>query len=164
MKLLKLLICSSLIVGPVSMAQICNQNIVTESANGRFINNNDGTITDVIYNKTWKACSEGQTYSEGQCLGSPSEYSTWGIALQHSSQDADYRLPNIKELQTLVQHQCIEPAIDLIAFPDTPLAIYWSSTPEQSGQRTKGRIIDFTDGFETVRDVNKQRFVRLIKR
>ncbi|MES1157646.1 MAG: DUF1566 domain-containing protein [Haliangium ochraceum] len=41
-----------------------------------------------------------------------------------------WRLPTIKELQTLVDRsQAAEPTIDQAAFPNTPPNFFWSSTP-----------------------------------
>jgi hypothetical protein len=39
-------------------------------------------------------------------------------------------MPNIKELSSLVDSSRFNPAIDGNAFPLTPNALYWSSTPD----------------------------------
>jgi hypothetical protein len=40
-----------------------------------------------------------------------------------------WRLPTMKELQTLVDDSRAEPAIDVSAFPDTPSESFWTATP-----------------------------------
>jgi len=81
--------------------------------------NGDGTVTDqamglmwqqvAVSNKNWQAALE---YAEGLSLAG---YDNW-------------RLPTRKELQTIVDYNHCNPAIDATIFPDTLSASYWSST------------------------------------
>jgi len=57
----------------------------------------------------------------------------------------DWRLPDIKELGSIVDDRVEDPAIDGLSFPDTPSAAFWSATsdvtlPNQAWQ------VDFSDG------------------
>lgn len=142
------------------LAQTCNQHIPDNTSNLRFIDNGDGTVTDVVNLTIWDKCSVGQQYEEGKCNGAPDHFETWQEALIYASEQDARRLPNIKELGSLVNRKCLEPAINGEIFPDTPLAVYWSNTP--SNEVNEGLIIDFTDGTEVVRDVNRQRYIRLV--
>jgi len=143
------------------LAQTCNVEILQTSSEDRFIDNKNGTVTDVVTLSIWDKCSVGQQYNEGECIGLPTPFPEWPKALEYTASTAEKRLPNIKELSTLVERSCLEPAINSKTFPDTPLAIYWSSTPSDSIAQS-GRVIDFTDGSEFTRDVNTSFFVRLI--
>ena len=40
-----------------------------------------------------------------------------------------WRLPNIKELQSTIENQCEEPALNPFVFPNIPLEDVWSGTP-----------------------------------
>ena len=40
-----------------------------------------------------------------------------------------WRLPNIKELQSTIETQCEEPALNPFVFPNIPLEYVWSGTP-----------------------------------
>ncbi|WP_105167682.1 Lcl C-terminal domain-containing protein [Pseudoalteromonas sp. T1lg23B] len=153
-----------------AVAQICKDNIHASNLAGQYLDNEDGTVTDVINGLIWQKCSIGQTYQaqSNDCLGNPTNLATWQQALQAASNtDAQWRLPNIKELGTLVERKCFDPAINLSVFPSTPSAVYWSNTPDKNlihqREGTEGRLIDFSTGGEFMEDVNAYRFARLIK-
>ncbi|EXJ09123.1 MULTISPECIES: protein kinase domain-containing protein [Nitrincola] len=73
---------------------------------GRYLDNQDGTITDTITNLTWMRCSLGQTWTGETCLGDALELN-WSQASSLGEQTTlagydDWRLPNLDELYTLV--------------------------------------------------------------
>jgi hypothetical protein len=100
----------------------------------------DGTVTDSVTGLIWDRCSSGQTLNTtsdpATCFGTASTH-TWqaalGVAVTANTLSykghTDWRLPNRKELESLVEIQASYPAIDTTAFPDTPSNSYWSSTP-----------------------------------
>ena len=159
------------------LAQQCKlESIPSSNKEGQYLDNNDGTVTDIVNGLVWAKCTLGQTVSTtGDCEGSPSnEYSTWQLALNAAENNADingeqFRLPNLKELSSLVERSCIAPAIDLKVFPSTPSAVYWTNTPDGQvnnapGSVIEGRIIDFSDGTEYLTDVNRDRMIRLVRK
>jgi hypothetical protein len=99
-----------------------------------FTDNNNGTITDNNTGLMWQKCSRGQNNNDS-CTGSAS-YSVWGDALAYcnnlvlplTSGYDDWRLPNIKELESLTDDAFYTPVIDPAYFPATPVDTYWSST------------------------------------
>jgi uncharacterized lipoprotein YddW (UPF0748 family) len=96
------------------------------------------------------------TFSGGTCIGALSYYSAETAFTQARNQAAStakkWRLPNIKELSTIVEHDhgSIEPAIDMALFPATPLAYFWTSTPYVSDPSQMWQV-DFSTGQWTVR-------------
>lgn len=91
----------------------------------------DGSeIHDKATGLIWQRCSLGQTWNGNTCTGEAMHY-TWQQAMTASQAlGNDYRLPNIKELSSIVNYQCHEPAFDLTLFPATPAEhSYWSSSP-----------------------------------
>jgi len=58
----------------------------------------------------------------------------------------DWRLPNIKELQSIVHYGEMYPAIDEAFFPNTKDERYWSSTTWSSGITTSAFTIDLRSG------------------
>lgn len=102
-------------------------------AEGRFTISPDGTqVTDSQTGLTWRRCSEGQTFSAGTCTN-PATAFTHQAALVHARTQTGWRLPNVKELSSIVAHDRHLPAIDLTVFPATPSTHYWSSSPSPYG-------------------------------
>ena len=99
-----------------------------------FKDNLDGTVTDQDTGLMWMRCSIGQTWdgSAGACLGTASAR-TWDDAIALPAAEilaghTDWRLPNIRELQTILDRTKFNPAIDTVAFPDFLPSTFWSAT------------------------------------
>lgn len=87
------------------------------------------TITDnkVLDNKThliWQRYPIGQTGND--CSGGSSGSFNWQQALAQAN--GEWRLPNIKELISITETACYEPAINVDVFPNTPNTRFWSSS------------------------------------
>ncbi|WP_200154164.1 InlB B-repeat-containing protein, partial [Chromatium okenii] len=98
-----------------------------------FIDNGDGTVSQTNTALMWAKCSEGQTDNGTECVGTAMEKS-WSAALTAANDSlladySDWRLPNVKELQALADHNVYYPAINNNYFPNTPIAYFWSSSP-----------------------------------
>lgn len=99
----------------------------------RYTYSPDGAqVIDSQTGLTWRRCSEGQSWSAGNCAGSATRH-THREASALARTKSGWRLPNIKELSSLVDSSQWEPAIDNIAFPNTPGWLYWSSSPSAGG-------------------------------
>ncbi len=97
-----------------------------------YTDNGDGTVTDKASALVWMRCSPGQTWTGSVCDGVPGTY-VWDDAnLLTGAVDfagkTDWRLPNMRELQTIADRSKFNPAIDSMAFPATSAATYWSSS------------------------------------
>lgn len=141
-------------------AQNCNISIAETAPNSRFQDNGDGTVTDLRYNLMWKRCSEElsgnlcETSNAILSSGSPTDF-VWQDGLAHIehlngsggfAQHTDWRLPNRKELESLLELACNAPAINLSIFPNTPNSFYWSSSRFPSNTSFVWGV-DFTDGL-----------------
>ena len=123
----------------VSATQTIKGYIDNEWPESRYSDHGDGTVTDTVTGLMWKQCSEGQSYSGGDCDGDASNYN-WELALQQPASvnsggyagHSDWRLPNINELASLVARDRYGPSINLERFPSTPAAWFWSSSPGAS--------------------------------
>jgi len=97
----------------------------------RYTDNGDGTITDNATNLMWAKDPSDLGPSWGS-LGNPTP-KTWLDALElchllSLGGHTDWRLPNIKELGSLVNYGRWDPCFGDIYFPNTQSAPYWSST------------------------------------
>jgi hypothetical protein len=96
-----------------------------------FVDNEDDTVTQSNTGLMWAKCSEGQ--SGTNCTGAATTMN-WSAALTAANNSnlggySDWRLPNIKELQALVDYNRYLPAIDSNYFPNTPSSWFWSGSP-----------------------------------
>ena len=85
-----------------------------------FTDNGDGTVTDHITSLVWQQEDDNSKY-------------TWANALTYCENlslagKSDWRLPNVRELESLVDDSAHTPAINETYFPNTNLLNYWSST------------------------------------
>lgn len=125
----------------------------------------DGVVFDTRTGLTWRRCSEGQIWSNGQCNGE-AHVKTYIQAMYHASQQHGWRAPNVKELASLLDTNRPRPYIDTDAFPNTPTILdsyYWSSTPNE-GNPMGGWFVGFGNGRIGASFLNGLRFnLRLVR-
>jgi hypothetical protein len=129
--LLMLLFSSSMNV----FSQTIEDYIDNQWQDSRYINHKDGTVTDKKTTLMWKRCPEG--LSGSSCTTGTATKYTYKTSIERADASenqpfatySDWRLPNIKELVSLVARDRHEPAINSTLFPNTPSASFWSSTP-----------------------------------
>jgi hypothetical protein len=163
-----LLLLALCLLSPLSAgaAQLCHSYWPKPSTPiNRFVNNENGTITDTVTGLTWKRCSEG--LSGAACEVGTAATFTWQEALQVAAAtnfagNNDWRLPNIKELGSIVERQCTMPAINEIVFPATPTMSFWTSSPFAENPKFAWNIY-FPYGISDGNDKNYRFFVRLVR-
>lgn len=136
----------------IAYAQNCaNQDLEETTPTDRYIFNENGYVLDAYTQLMWKRCLEGQIFNDGgtlsdysddRCLGEPQQF-YWKAALEDTqvlnlqggfSGYTDWRIPNIKELRSIVEYCRIKPAINTDVFvgynnkPKSSISV-WSSTP-----------------------------------
>ncbi len=155
----KILLLTTLLAANAQAAQVCNDHIQTSHPAG-FTVNQDGTVTDNRTKLVWKQCLEG--LSGADCATGTASTFTWDKALQHAASQTGWRLPNIKELASIVELKCVDPAINLAVFPNTPSSGVWSGSPYASNSYYAWSV-DFDAG--NARDVNRNdgSHVRLVR-
>lgn len=138
----------------------CNRNITPTAPDSRYqLLNNATEAKDLKTNLIWQRCPVGQTWV-GRCTGEPAKY-TWKDALYISqSMGNGWRLPDIKELQSLVELACL-PAMNQNIFSASDG--YWSSSPVANGSGNAW-IFNFNfggDGYGSLKYGNY--YVRLVR-
>ena len=115
-------------------AQTCQSETAVPSTTpaNRFLVHGNGTVTDTATGQTWAQCAEG--LSGSACTDGTATTSTWADALIRARDSThagytDWRLPTVKELPSIVEERCFDPAINLAVFPNTPSSSFWSASP-----------------------------------
>ena len=149
----------------LSANQVINTSIANEWPNERYEVHADGTVTDTATGLMWLQCSLGQDPSDN-CSGSATEYN-WQEALEAANSYVldsytDWRLPNIKELDSLAALDRYDPAINSTVFPNTPSSYYWSASP-YAGSSYNAWLLYFYYGDDYYDYRSKDYHVRLVR-
>lgn len=100
-----------------------------------YTDHGDGTVTDTVSGLMWDKCSWGQA-GDTDCSGGSATTHTWqqalAVAVNANASNYkgynDWRLPNVRELESLLKYDTSSPAIDGTVFPNTQSSSYWSAT------------------------------------
>jgi hypothetical protein len=105
-----------------------------------LFDNGDGTVTDNRTGLMWQK-GEAGVMSWGEAIGQCNT-----LILPPFNGYTDWRLPNIKELESLVDDTRYGPAIDTAYFPNATSAEYWSSTSDTVNLCYGAWYVHFGDG------------------
>ncbi|SHN92583.1 hypothetical protein BHECKSOX_1103 [Bathymodiolus heckerae thiotrophic gill symbiont] len=144
-----------------------------------------GTVS--IGNLIWKRCAEGQTWNGDTCTGKGKRYK-WQARFDHFKTVSfagytDWRLPTIKELNTLIYcsngyqvqskkddfDSCAKggknyqtPTINQTLFPGLPGSLFWPSSANLNSS-SYAWMVSFYHGFGNVNDRNNYYYIRLVR-
>jgi len=147
----------------LALAQTCNPNIPLTKPDSRYTYNPAGDeVTDSVTGLIWKRCAEGMSYSSGTCTGTARTFN-WEGALAHAATQSGWRMPNLKELSSLVETACYDMAINQTAFPASP-SDAWSASPLAAGSDS-ALVVNFYLGrnLRDYKDGNGTNSVRLVR-
>lgn len=130
-----IIICLLLAFGLTAQALAdCRSDIPVSTPTSAFTLHQDGTATHSITGLMWMRCALGQSWNGTSCVNAATTY-TWSQALQAAVASrfggySNWRLPNAKELQTIVEVACVRPSINVEVFPTSDSDVwFWSSSP-----------------------------------
>jgi len=97
----------------------------------RFVDNDDGTVTDKLTGLVWLKSNKHTGGGNLQkALTVCNELADGKSGLADGSAAGDWRLPNVRELHSLVDHSQRDPAIPAGSpFVDVDVSSHWTSTP-----------------------------------
>lgn len=137
--------------GGVNASQYCHtqSKIPASTPTAQFTVHGDGTVTDTATGLMWAKCAEG--LSGIYCHIDSVTKHNWKAALDHADAStlaghSDWRLPNFKELSSIVEVRCYSPSINPAIFPNTATATFWSSTPGV-GYPNRAWVVNFSHGY-----------------
>ena len=121
---------------------------------GHLVINGDGTATEVSTGLMWQQ-------AEG------AKEMTWDAAISYCEKlslagYADWRLPNLKELRSIIDHSEYAPSIDTTYFPNTVSSYYWSSTTV-ANHTNSAWLVDFLYGVGYWRNKSYDLYVRAVR-
>ena len=152
-------------------SQVCLRDITPQTiTSANFDFSIEEEAKDKLSGLTWKRCVFGQTWKDNSCVGAPKKL-TWQEALIKASELNDsgetWRLPDVNELSTIIDRQCVSPPINLSIFPDNPASMdngLWSSTPYvvEGDEKTNAWYINLGFGEVDYRETTSKNFVRFV--
>ncbi len=179
MKSASLFFCISIFVLAFNSSAFTQQTCKPESiaqTNSHLSAKSDGTVVDTRNKLMWKRCPEGFNYSNNSCTSATINSYSWANALKvpvdtningypaGSVNYKNWRMPNIKELQSIVEERCYNPAINFSIFPFSSVSKVWSNSPSDIlGENKKTWYIDFLYGEMLERLRGESLGVRLVR-
>jgi hypothetical protein len=142
-----------------------NASVIESTPTSAFTNHSNGTVTHDLTGLMWKQCPQGLS-GEGCTTGSPTAM-TWRTALAAAAADrtagyGDWRLPNAKELASIIEYCGYYPAINQTVFPGTRVSTFWSGTSYAPSPSLAWAVF-FYDGGTNPDTKSTNDFVRLVR-
>ena len=126
-----------------------------------------GYVIDTRTNLMWKLCAEGQTFNARlfRCEGQAQLYFYPGDRRRFFEFAGfnNWRVPTSKELRTIVEKTCTDPAVNVRVFPDTPAYYFWSKTTWMKPSSSRGWAMDFKQGLPDSLFKSQGAHVRLVR-
>jgi hypothetical protein len=121
---------------------------LTVSSDGTFVTDNvSGLVWERDPDPTLRMLADAKTYCAGLSLGGC----------------AEWRVPQMSELATIVDHSQVSPVIDPTAFPSTATDASWWSATFQSSTVNNAWAVRFTNGNSSVAAVGTANHVRCVR-
>ena len=141
-----------------AVAQDCGADLIKSTPTARFVQANDASeVFDIKTQLVWRRCALGSVVNNGACVddGAANKWN-WLNVVRKPLPDitaGGWRLPNIKELASITEAACANPAINTAVFYDAPISgTYMSNTPSVNiAAQMKG--VDIATG--NIKNINK---------
>ena len=157
---------AALVISATAGAAICPGTVgASTTPPSVYIVHGDGTVSDRNSGLMWKQCYEG--LSGTACATGTTTQLRWSSALDAAKNSAfagysDWRLPNRKELESLVDTSCYSPAVNDTVFPGTGGDFVWTSST-QDGDPSMAWLVYFYVGNAASDNKTYPRQIRLVR-
>ena len=155
-------------IGVPACAQTCVANVQASTPTANFVANGNGTVTDRKTGLMWDQCAWGSSGSA--CAVGTNATMTWQAALGVAATAngmaykgySDWRLPNVKELLSIVETCRSSPSINEQIFPNTISNVFWSGSPDVLTS-SYAWVVDFGSGYSPGGNRDGVSYVRLVR-
>jgi len=126
------------------------QKGITWAAGVRFNDNQDGTVTDKLTGLVWlknQSCFAPTTWSAA--ITEVNQLASGSCGLTDGSESGDWRMPNLNELESLIDVSAADPALPVgHPFLNVATDVFWTSTSYFGGEggSPKAWTIRLSDG------------------
>ena len=156
---------AAFVAGAACAAGNPNGAAQTSTPTSAFTNHGDGTLTHALTGLMWKQCPQGLS-GTGCATGSPAAM-TWRAALVAAAADShagytDWRLPNAKELASIIEFCGYYPAVNQVVFPGSSVSTFWSGSTSATSP-SRAWAVFFYDGGTSSDAKSTSDFVRLVR-
>jgi len=150
-----------------ALAALCPAALASSD---RFTRTEPATDQPVVHDSAtdlvWQGCQSGRK-GAGCTVNNGTSTMIWQDALSYCENlswgnQTDWRLPNIKELVSIVDDRRWDPAIDVDAFPGTASDSFWSSS-SYAGVIGNKYQVNFYDGWTTPNYYGTSYHVRCVR-
>lgn len=128
-------------------------HVHADAPGGRFTSGN-GIVLDTKTGLTWEQPFDGTSRHWV-------EAATYCEGLDLDGHD-DWRLPSVKELQTIVDETMYNPAVDPNAFLNMPTDVFWTSSVWATNP-SNAWVVYFSYGYSSIRDATYSGRVRCVR-
>ena len=142
-------------------------SVIEATPSGAFVNNNDATVSHALTGLMWKRCAQG--LSGAACEVGTATRLDWKDSLKAAATDTtagydDWRLPNMKELDSILETCGYEPAINQVIFPATPIwSFFWTGSTDAYESSARAWGVEFGTGYDMLEDKTNTHLVRLVR-
>lgn len=133
----------------------------TTPSNAFFPLEGGAVVRHQVTGLEWRRCPEGMLWVENTCTGMWST-KTWQSALQHADISPGWRLPNVIELQTIVERCKTNPALNEHVFPGSSTIPFWTNSPV-AYYGDYAWVVSFNSGQRLWGDKRNHLGVRLVR-
>ncbi len=141
-----------------------NTSIVppSDSNKPRFeISDDEQTVKDILTGLEWSRCLAGTEWGENNCINE-AQSMTPEAASSLCSEKNGFRLPNIRELESLINYCDHTPAVFVSVFGDSKQGNVWSSTKSSADESVIWQV-SFDYGMIKAMPANQKAHVRCVK-